>query len=85
MSKLKPCPFCGSEIHIIVCDDEGNCNHKEDYEENPWSGLGYGLYHDIADDPKEECPIARHEGEGLLGMFIYDTREEAIEAWNRRA
>ena len=26
-----------------------------------------------------------HEGEGELGMWIYDTIEDAIEAWNKRA
>ncbi len=42
------------------------------------------LYHDITDDPTEKCPIAGHEGEGVMGIHIYDTREEAAEAWNRR-
>lgn len=84
MVELKPCPFCGCEIKIIVCDDEGN-EHGADYEQDPWSGLGYMLYHDITDDPEEKCPIARHQYEGVMGVFIYDTREEAAEAWNRRA
>ena len=83
-SELKPCPFCGNKIRIIVCDVEGN-EHDTDYENDAWSGLGYMLYHDIADDPKEECPIARHKYEGVMGIHIYDTRVEAIEAWNRRA
>ena len=82
---LKPCPFCGGEIRIIVCDDEGN-RHDDEYENDPWSGLGYMLYHDIADVSEgEKCPIARHEGEGELGIWIYDARQDAIEAWNRRA
>lgn len=81
--KLKPCPFCGSDIRIICTDDEGNL-HDEDYERNPWSGLGYKLYHDITDVEDENCPIARHEGEGEMGVWIYDTKEEAIEAWNKR-
>lgn len=82
--KLKQCPFCGGKIRINICDDEGN-EHDSDYENDAWSGLGYQLYHDIADVPEdEECPIARHEGEGVMGVWIYDTREEAIEAWNRR-
>ena len=42
------------------------------------------LYHDIRDDPSGECPIAGYEGEGMIGIHIYDTREKAIEAWNRR-
>lgn len=32
-----------------------------------------------------ECPIARHIGDGVMGMYSYDTREEAVKAWNRRA
>ena len=81
--ELLPCPFCGSEIRIVVCDDEGN-THDDDYENDPWSGLGYQLYHDITDDKRKLCPIAGHEYEGVLGIWIYDTREKAIEAWNRR-
>ena len=83
MAELRHCPFCGAEIRIVVCDDEGNI-HTDDYEQDPWSGLGYLLYHDITDDCAESCPIAKHEGEGVMGTQIYDSRKEAIEAWNRR-
>lgn len=81
--ELLPCPFCGSQIRIVVCDDEGNI-HEDDYENDPWSGLGYRLYHDIADFKDVNCPIAGHEGSGEMGIWIYNTREDAIEAWNRR-
>lgn len=78
MKKLV-CPFCGGEVLIVVCDDEGNI-HDEEYEKDPWSGLGYMLYHDIT-NAVGDCPIAGHEGEGVLGTRIYDSREEAAGAW----
>ena len=79
--KLEPCPFCGGEVRIIVCDDEGN-HHAPDYKDDPWSGLGFMLYHDEESNP--DCPIA-HEVWRQFGRTIYDTREEATDAWNRRA
>lgn len=77
--KLKPCPFCGGNVNFLVLDDEFNV-HPEDYEEDPWSGLQYGLNHD---DAKAGCPIATQDGE-LLGIYGWDTKEEAAEAWNYR-
>ena len=74
------CSFCGGEVSVVVCDDEGNL-HNDEYENDPWSGLGYVLYHDES-QAKGYCPIAKHKGEGVLGMWIYYTREEAVQAWN---
>lgn len=68
-------------MRIIVCDDEGN-HHTEDYENDSWSGLGYMLYH--SEDENPTCPIA-HNSYSQCGRYIYDSRKEAIEAWNRRA
>lgn len=82
--KLKPCPFCGNKIKLIVCDDEGNIHYETGYENNPWSGIGYKLCHEIDDDPNQDCPIAGYKGQGEMGIYIYDTREDAIEAWNKR-
>lgn len=81
MEKLV-CPFCGGEVKIVVCDDEGNL-HDEEYEKNPWSGLGYQLYHDVTDVPDgKKCPIAGHEYEGIIGRVrIYDSREDAAAVW----
>lgn len=74
--KLKPCPFCGGKSKIVQCDDEGNVRGEE-YESNPWSGLGYRVVHE-----SDDCPIST--GEDAYNL-IYDSREEAESHWNRRA
>ena len=83
MFELKPCPFCGGEVSIVLCDDEGNL-HDEAYRECPYSGLGFMLCHTHEENP--ECPIASYECDGgiLGGVYIYDTEEQAADAWNRR-
>lgn len=81
--KLKPCPFCGGKAEIVCCDDEGNL-HNDDYEQDPWSGIGYKIKH--SSEENEDCPIAAYQDDGAtIGVLIYDTREEATEYWNRRA
>ncbi len=84
MNDLKPCPFCGGKVSLVLCDDEGNL-HDEAYREHPYSGLGFMLHHAHEENP--ECPIASYECDGgiLGGVHIYDTEEQAAEAWNRRA
>ena len=83
MAELKPCPFCGGKVSIVLCDDEGNL-HDEAYRERPYSGLGFMLHHAHEDNP--ECPIASYECDGgvLGGVYIYDTEEQAVETWNKR-
>lgn len=81
MTELKPCPFCGGEFKIRVCDDEGN-NRIDDYEFDAYSGLNYAIEHTVGDNPN--CPIAKYEGEHI-GVYLYDDRDEAVEALNRRA
>lgn len=83
MNKLKPCPFCNGIVRIVICDDEGNYPKSPDYEDDPCSGLGYLLCHST-EDANGECPIAGHPGEDNLGITIYDTIEEATNAWNKR-
>lgn len=83
MFELKPCPFCGGKVSLVLCDDEGNL-HDEAYREHPYSGVGFMLHHAHEENP--ECPIASYECDGgiLGGVHIYDTEEQAAEAWNKR-
>ena len=83
MSEIEPCPFCGGEARIAVCDDEGNIHNESEYEQNPWSGLGYQIVHSVEEN--KDCPIAKYgEDDAIMGIFIFDTREEAIAKWNHR-
>lgn len=83
MDKQVRCPWCNGVIRIEVTDEEGNWQ-GDDYESDPWSGLGFQLAHDKNDVPKgKECPIATHRGQ-WLGRYIYDTRDEAHAAAAQR-
>lgn len=79
-TKLKPCPFCGGEAKVRVCDDEGNY-YPDEYEFDAWSGLSFAIEHTVGNNP--DCPIAQYE-DMQIGVYLYDEREDAIEAWNRR-
>ena len=76
---LKPCPFCGGEARLVVCDSEGNV-HDGSYEDDPYSGLSYAIVHG-SDDCCGECPVSTSD----LLPWLYETREEATAVWNRRA
>lgn len=86
MEELKPCPFCGGTPYIGIFDYEGNIHKEIGYETDPWSGLAYGIVHDDtnANDEDFNCPIATPEIGFTIGRFLYDTKAEAIETWNRR-
>lgn len=78
----KPCPFCGGTAEISISDGEGN-QRDEEYENSPRSGLSYQIKHDH--ETNKGCPIANFEVDGgTLGVYLYDSREEAINAWNTR-
>ena len=40
MDKLLPCPFCGGETKIAVCDSEGNLHDDDDMNKIHGQGLG---------------------------------------------
>jgi hypothetical protein len=83
--KLKPCPFCGGQIRIQLTDEEGNFR-SESYLDNPYSGISYCLLHEEKDVPKGiHCPIATFDDDcRFLGIYLFDTFEEAIAACNER-
>ena len=77
---IKSCPFCGGKVEIQIRDAEGNLRDEE-YEKDPWSGLTYSIGHYTGDNPN--CPIATYKKE-IVGVYLYESKNEAIEAWNRR-
>lgn len=80
--KLRPCPFCGGEAKIQLTDSEGN-GKSESYLENPYSGVGYVIVHDLS-NLGDYCPIAT-DYDVVQGGNIYASKEAAIKAWNGRA
>jgi len=84
MTELKPCPFCADhKVWIGVHDDEGNYHGTTgcEYEADHWSGLTYGLHHDGSGD----CPMCTDGEWDCMGGMLFDTPEDATEAWNTRA
>ena len=82
--ELKPCPFCGGKATIVCCDED--CNIRSDaYTEDPWNGLCYQIRH--SHEENEGCPIATYASDGAIvgNVYLYETKEEAADAWNRRS
>lgn len=68
MDKLKPCPWCNQQVHILRIDHprlyRPSCNH-------PYCVMC------------NTCDLLFGFDEDYGGIF--DTEQEAIDAWNRRA
>lgn len=80
--QLKLCPFCGGNVSLGIRDDEGN-HRNEDYENDPYSGLTFTILHDH--ESNKDCPIAKYkEDGGMMGVYLYESRHEAMQAWNKR-
>lgn len=64
-----PCPFCGERA-----SGDGKTRYSEDFAKE--QGWGQSEFYFC------NCPSCGVNNQGLRG---YETREEAIAAWNRRA
>lgn len=81
--ELKVCPFCRKyKVFIGVHDDEGNFHGLLgcEYESDPWSGLSYALHHEGQGD----CILCSDGANEIMGRLLFDTPEEAVDAWNQR-
>lgn len=79
---LKICPFCKKQaVFIGVHDDEGNYKGRPGcvYEQDPWSGLSYALHHEGWGD----CILCSDGADTTMGGILFDTAEEAADAWNK--
>ena len=87
--ELKPCPFCGGEAFMRLGEFPArSCTHKKEMPGNARlirqstypSGATYYEYRQKAFIP--QCLDTKCMGRTYR---LYETEEEAAEAWNRRA
>jgi hypothetical protein len=78
--KLIKCPFCGGSFEIVGVDEDGEI-HSIDEEEGLPLYWTCGVIHDVY---YNDCPIAMGAKQ-LIGDYEYDTIEEAVDMFNRRA
>lgn len=77
---LKPCPFCGGTFELVGIDEDGKIESIDEEEGLPvlWT---CGVIHDVL---YNDCPIAMG-AKDLIGDYDYDSIDEAIDMFNRRA
>lgn len=80
--KLLPCPLCGENVFIKIFDEEGNIR-DEDYLDDPWSGLTFGISHPYKDISSDDDCVLMHWEEEHIGNLYYDLNG-LVEKWNTR-
>jgi len=79
---MKPCPFCGHEVDLE--DGDTLYPNTAGWEDHPDHGRHYCFYQQV---PKEQWCYSMHcptTAGGCGAEISGDSRQEAIDKWNRR-
>ena len=75
--ELLPCPFCGGEVRL---QDFDHLNMRNGEYVHEWA-----FWHDCPPMGKHRNVYGMGVGAMLIESAYFETREDAIAAWNRRA
>lgn len=75
--ELLPCPFCGGEVRL---QDFDHLNTRTGKYVHEWA-----FWHDCPPMGKHRNVYGQGTGAMVIDSAYFETREEAIAAWNRRA